>query len=180
MFFLCAPEFAVMSNLRCGHTNMFNYFGENNIYLAGMPLFSSHHNPIVVLRNPLDRVVSSMPFLDSFDSKTESQLDAFVRHSRPYLHEIISIDFRIIDFYDLEQYIPRDGEQSVRTDSRCFPSVTAEDVYVENSVYTLEELEREVEIYNNFMANKERVSVDEWKELTNRVTPEERDEEMFP
>jgi hypothetical protein len=51
---------------------------------------------------------------------------------------------------------------------------------VENPAYTLEELEREVEIYNNFMANKERVSVDEWKELTNRVTPEERDEEMFP
>lgn len=169
MFFLCAPTFAVMSNLRCGHTNMINYFGENNIYLAGMPLFKSHHNPIVVLRNPLDRVVSSMPFLDSFDSKTEEQLAAFARHSKPYLHDILTVDFRIIDFYDLEQYIPRDGDvrpQSVRTDSRCSPSVRVEDVYVENPAYTLEELQQEFDIYNKLMVTKEKVSVDEWKALT--------------
>jgi hypothetical protein len=148
---------------------MYNYFGENNIYLSGMPLFSSHHNPIVVLRNPLDRVVSSMFFIEKTGVYWKRRLEEFVRHSKPYMHEIISIDFRIINFYNLEEYIPRSGSvrvQSERTNSQCDPSVTAEDVYVENSVYTLEELEREVEIYNNFMANKERVTVDEWKELT--------------
>ncbi len=166
MFIHCAPDFAVIANLRCGHSNMYNYFGKNNIYLSGMSLFKSHLNPILVLRNPLDRVVSSMPFLDSFRSKTEGKLAAFVRHSRPYLHEFLTADFRIIDFYDLEQYIPRGGDvrsQSVRTDSRCSPSVRAEDVYVENPAYTLEELQQEFDIYNKFMATKERVSVDEWK-----------------
>ncbi len=157
-----------MSNLRCGHTNMFNYFGRE-INQFGMQDWMKHHNPIVVLRNPLDRVVSSMFFIEQTGVYWKKRLEEFARHSKPYMHEILSINFRIINFYNLEEYIPRSGSvrvQSKRTNSQCDPSVTAEDVHVENSVYTLEGLERCVDIYNNFMANKERVTVDEWKELT--------------
>jgi hypothetical protein len=35
-----------------------------------------------------------------------------------------------------------------------------------NKSYSLQKLQDEYEIYNNFMVNKERVTVDEWKELT--------------
>jgi hypothetical protein len=147
---------------------MFNYFGRE-INEFRMQDWMKHHNPIVVLRNPLDRVVSSMFFIEKTGVYWKKRLEEFARHSKPYMHEILSIDFRFINFYNLEEYIPRSGDvrvQSERTDSQCDPSVTAEDVYVENSVYTLEGLERCVEIYNNFMANKERVTVEEWKELT--------------
>jgi hypothetical protein len=37
---------------------------------------------------------------------------------------------------------------------------------VENVGYSVEELQKEIDLYKDFMANKERVSPDEWKELT--------------
>ena len=53
--------------------------------------------------------------------------------------------------------------QSVRTDTRHYPTTAAE-IYVENSVYTLQDLERCVEVYNQLMATRERVPVEEWKQ----------------
>jgi hypothetical protein len=77
-------------------------------------------------------------------------------------------NFRIIDFYDLDQYIPRrtDVFQSPVTYSRVDETAKVEDVYVQNSDYTLEELQQEVDIYKKLMVSCERVSVEEWKELT--------------
>jgi hypothetical protein len=147
---------------------MFNYFEieTNNFGLEG---WKKHHNPIVVLRNPIDRVVSSMAFFWNDVGTLEFRLAEFARHSSPYLHTLTISNFRIIDFNILEQYIPRKDTvrlQSVRTDARCHPFITAKDVYVPNPLYTLEDLELCVEDYKDFIANKERVTVDEWKELT--------------
>jgi len=174
MFIHCNRNCAVMANLRCGSTNMFNYFKKETPHGFGMRDWMLHHNPILVLRNPIDRVVSSMPFLCNGPPKL--RLEEFARHSAPYLHNLevnrfltidfIDVSFRIIDFYDLEQYIPREDVmqvQSVRTDTRHYPA-TAADVYVENSVYTLQDLERCVEFYNELMATRERVPVEEWKQ----------------
>ncbi len=168
MFIHSTPDFTVIANLRCGSTNMFNYFGIETC-VVGVPSWENHHNPILVLRNPLDRIVSSIPFLRYDDGTPEFRLSEFVRHSAPYLHTIPPINFRIIDFYNLEQYIPRTDTmrvQSVRTDARCHPSVKVEDVYVENPGYTIQELKDCVERYKYFMANRERVTVEEWKNLT--------------
>ena len=168
VFIHCTPNFAVMANLRCGSTNMFNYFGIETV-VFGVPFWEEHHNPILVLRNPLDRVVSSMPFLRDNDGTPEFRLSEFVRHSAPYLHVMPLINFRIIDFYNLEQYIPRMDTmfiQSVRTDARLSPSVAVEDVYVKNPGYTLQELKDCAEGYTYFMATRERVSVEEWRNLT--------------
>jgi hypothetical protein len=121
--------------------------------------WKEHHNPIVVLRNPLDRVVSAV----SWVKHTQDTDALFVHHSLPYMNNmLVGCNFRIIDFYDLEQYIPRQGVQSYRTDSLAEHA----DVYVENPEYTRRELEREVELYHDFMANKERLSIVEWRELT--------------
>ena len=168
MFIYNNGKCAVMANLRCGSTNMFNYFERetNNFGLKG---WLEHHNPIVVLRNPIDRVVSSLAFFWRDEGTPEFRLAEFARHSSPYLHDLTINNFRIIDFNILEQYIPRKDTvkiQSARTDTRCHPFITAKDVYVPNPLYTLEDLERCVESYKDFIANKERVTVDEWKELT--------------
>jgi hypothetical protein len=159
---------AVLANLRCGSTNMFNYFNleANNFGLQG---WLDHRNPIVVLRNPIDRVVSSMAFFWPNLGFPDFRLAEFARHSAPYLHNLTISNFRIIDFNILEQYIPRKDtvqQQSVRTDTRCHPFTAAEDVYVPNPLYTLEDLQKCVETYKDFIANKERVTVDEWKTLT--------------
>jgi hypothetical protein len=157
-----------MANLRCGSTNMFNYF-EMEANNCGLKGWKKHHNPIVVLRNPIDRVVSSSAFFWNNDETPEFRLAEFARHSSPYLHTLTMSNFRIIDFNILEQYIPRKDTvqiQSVRTDTYCHPFITAKDVYVPNPLYTLEDLQKCVESYKDFIANKERVTVDEWKELT--------------
>jgi hypothetical protein len=150
-----------MAATRCGHTNMYNYFGIEPHVGTEYTVrdWREHHNPIVVLRNPLDRVVSAV----SWVKHTQDTDALFVHHSLPYMNNmLVGCDFRIIDFYDLEQYIPRQGVQSYRTDSRAEHA----DVYVENPEYTRRELEREVELYHDFMANKERLSIVEWRELT--------------
>jgi hypothetical protein len=153
-----------MAATRCGHTNMYNYFGVRAYSGTGFTWknWKEHHNSIVVLRNPLDRVVSALPWLNLPAADT----NFFVTHSAPYMNNmLIGCNFRIIDFYDLEQYIPRQGLQSYRTNSNV-GECTAEEVHVENSIYTLRELEREVDLYHDFMANKERISIVEWRELT--------------
>jgi len=159
-----------MAATRCGHTNMYNYFGIEPYTVMGFPFRSwkLHYNPIIVLRNPLDRVASAasmtwvkMPLI----THTEDAGAVFVRHSLPYM-KLIGDRIRIIDFYDLEQYIPRTGFQSWRANSRVDDTAKVEDVYVENDAYTLQDLKQEVSIYNKLMTTQERVSVEEWKELT--------------
>lgn len=163
MFIHCTDTFAIMAATRCGHTNMYNYFGIRTYSETGFTVldWKEHHNSIVVLRDPLDRVVSALPWLNLADADT----NFFVTHSAPYMNKLLDCNFRIIDFYDLEQYIPRKGLQSYRTNSNVGES-TAEEVYVQNDFYTLQELEQEIKIYHDFMANKERISIVEWRELT--------------
>ena len=164
MFIHCTDKVAIMAATRCGHTNMYNYFGVRAYSGTGFTWknWKEHHNSIVVLRNPLDRVVSALPWLNLPAADT----NFFVTHSAPYMNNmLIGCNFRIIDFYDLEQYIPRTGLQSYRTNSNV-GECTAEEVHVENTGYTLVELQREVEIYREFMTTKERVTPEEWKEMT--------------
>jgi len=167
MFIHCTNTFAIMTATRCGHTNMYNYFRikphSGTEYTVRD--WKEHHNPIVVLRNPLDRVVSAV----SWVKHTQDTDALFVHHSLPYMNNmLVGCNFRIIDFYDLDQYIPRrtDVFQSPVTYSRVDETAKVEDVYVQNSDYTLEELQQEVDIYKKLMVSCERVSVEEWKELT--------------
>jgi len=164
MFILCTRKFAIMTPPRCGHTNMYHYFGIQQHSDTGFHTedWKQHPNPILVLRNPLDRVASS---LELFNTLTPTKVH---RHSCPYMHYLRKCNFRIIDFYDLEQYIPRSNlMQSWRSDTRLDDTVTAEDVYLpNNTVYTLEELQQEVENYKQLMLTRERISVEEWKNLT--------------
>jgi hypothetical protein len=93
----------------------------------------------------------------------------FVNHSSPYMNNLLTgCNFRIIDFYDLEQYISRmsDAFQSPRTYSRIDDATKAEDVYVANESYSLQALQTELKIYKELMVSCERVSVEEWKKLT--------------
>jgi hypothetical protein len=168
----------------------------------GVQEWREHHNPIVVLRHPLDRVRSATSYATQdlillttdmhrnlialgedewSEAKTfryavelgkenyKQSMHALYTHSFPYMKNVlVGVNFRIIDFYELNNYVPRREElfQSRRTDSYVGDSVTAEDVYVENVGYSLEDLQQEVELYKDFMVTQERVTPDEWKEMT--------------
>lgn len=177
MFFYRNDTYAIMAATRCGHTNMYHYHGiepyTNTDALSQNPkLWYKHHNPIAVLRNPLDRVRSAMLHtLFNFQGQQfdyDKQSMSFYAHCYPYLSDFAGVDFRIIDFYDLDKYIPRrdDVVQSVVTDSHAEPELTAEDVYVMNDYFSLQKLQQEFDLYKEIMATHERVSVDEWKEMT--------------
>jgi hypothetical protein len=155
---------------------MYHYFDLPPYVVTKFGIYDwkQHPNPIVVLRNPLDRVLSAQKFVNSSHIDNSESCDlVFANHSAPYMDSILTgVNLRIIDFYALEEYIPRRKErvQSARTDSRVDDTMKAEDVYAENKVYTLQDLEREMEIYQDYMATKERVSVEEWKGLNMDIT----------
>ena len=171
MFIHCDDKYAIMAATRCGHTNMYHYFDLPPYVETGFRVWDwkQHPNPIAVLRNPLDRVMSALNFINSSyinDSKNRDLV--FANHSAPYMNNtLMGFNFRIIDFYDLEEYIPRrkDRIQSLRMDSHV-GDVMVEDVYVENEFYSLQMLHTELEIYKELMCSYERVSVEEWKGLT--------------
>jgi hypothetical protein len=96
-------------------------------------------------------------------------LRSLCEHSLPYMNnDLVGVNFRVIDFYDLDQYIPRrnDKLQSYRVNAKVEEKVTAEDVYVKNDEYSLEELQHEVKLYEKYMISQERVTPEEWKEIT--------------
>jgi hypothetical protein len=205
MFIRCNSKYAILAATRCGHTNMYYYHGMeaySEMSKFGTTEWREHHNPIVVLRHPLDRVRSATSYATQdmillttdmhrnlialgedewSEAKTfryavelgkenyKQSMHALYSHSFPYMNNVlVGVNFRIIDFYELSNYVPRRDElfQSRRTDSYLGDSFKAEDVYVENVGYSLEDLQQEVDLYKDFMANKERVSPDEWKEMT--------------
>ena len=205
MFIRCNRNYAILAAPRCGHTNMYYYHGMapySDLTTLTTQDWKQHHNPIVVLRHPLDRVRSATSYAtqdmillttDMYrnlialgeDEWSEAKnfryavelgkenykrsMYAFYSHSLPYMKDVlVGVNFRIIDFYELSNYVPRRDDlfQSRRTDSYLGDSVTEEDVYVENVGYSLEDLQQEVKLYKDFMTNMERVSPDEWKEMT--------------
>jgi hypothetical protein len=164
---------------------------------VGLPDWREHHNPIVVLRNPLDRVKSATflaigkfiqdtsqylyeiendgkpkTFLHIGNVQRYSLNDAvrsLCEHSLPYMNNnLVGVNFRVIDFNDLDQYIPRrnDRLQSFRVNAKSEEKFTAEDLYVKNDEYSLEDLQQEVNLYEKYMISQERVTPEEWKEMT--------------
>jgi hypothetical protein len=177
MFFYRNDAYAIIAASRCGHTNMYHYHGlepysNTDDFSKNPKLWYQHHNPIVVLRNPLDRVRSAMLHTASnFHGKQfdyDEQIMFFYGHCYPYLRDIAEVKFRIIDFYDLDKYIPRreDLLQSYRTNCHADDTLTAEDVYVMNNYFSLQELQQEYDLYKEIITTRERVSIEEWKEIT--------------
>lgn len=87
------------------------------------------------------------------------QFFIFATHSQIYMDQIKDLDFKYIDFSELDQYIPYGGKVTNTTD-RSY------DQFFPNLFYTLEELEQEVTDYNWILANKQKITVQEWQALT--------------
>lgn len=161
---------------------MYNYFGMPG-YFPTHPELLPTNNTVIVIRNPIDRMISAVkgltPILHVFrahkewhntDSSTTQEqireIAIFKTHCKPYLSTVINDEFRIIDFYKIGNYITRpiDRKQSPVTNTSGLTN--PKEHYVENSVFSLADLEEEYDLYLQIMNTREQISVEEWKSLT--------------
>jgi hypothetical protein len=183
MFYHDNEKLKVFANTRCGSTNMRYYFKIDRGEQLDFPKEFSE-NLVIVLRNPIDRMISavkgapemSLAALPKHALKKvlakeitmEYLLDisVFKVHCYPYLHEISTEPFRIIDFNRLIEYIPRKSEllQSPTTNTNNYTD--AREAYIENIHFSLSDLQKEYDAYLSLLKEREQISVAEWKEKT--------------
>ena len=146
----------VLANTRCGHTAMAEYFGVWGID-TGHDWVNTAAQRILVLRHPYDRLHSALCVMKFAPENVDS--DEWLKiHSSPYLQNISEdIDFRIIDFYKLRNYIPLSYNTRL-----TYSNHTPLERLPELSVEMQEEYER----YCYFKHNREEISPEEWRELT--------------
>jgi hypothetical protein len=183
MFYHDNGKLKVFANTRCGNTNMRHYFNIDADRQKHFPTAYSNEL-IIVLRNPLDRVVSAvkgipkilaaLPLVDTLSNRigkdfSKEFVDEFVifyLHCNPFLYKIVDKPFRIIDFDKLVEYIPRKTGlfQSPVTNSKGHTDPKA--VYVQNTYFSLSDLEKEYALYCKLLNDREHISISEWKEKT--------------
>lgn len=181
MFYYDNGKLQVFANTRCGSTNMHHYF---NIDVNKQKRFPSAYSEdlTIVIRNPLDRLVSAtrgipmVPMIPisvlrnllntGHTSESMTEWGIFYVHCKPYFAVIKDKPFKIIDFNRLNEYIPRNTarQQSPTTNSSGYTDPKT--VYVENQYFTLTDLEIEYETYLELLKDREQISVAEWKEKT--------------
>lgn len=101
-------------------------------------------------------------FKHFIDDPFEVQKYIFDQHCRPYMHILKNRDFRIIKFEELSQYIPKVAPCDIETNT------TNKDIdpFPSNRYFKREAMLKEVELYENLLANKEVITAEEWKALT--------------
>jgi hypothetical protein len=166
MFIHDTGKICVYAATRCGHTSAQQYF---NVDSRGSQI--DHWNNtsskrVLILRNPYSRVTSGFLRVQRFKNISPEEFEEkFIIHTKPYIANCMGtafkqIDFAYINFEHLIQYIPMDAS-TVQTHAR-----NSKQIYIYNRHYSKEQLEQEYELYQNVLTNKEEISVEEWKELT--------------
>ena len=152
----------ILVNTRCGHTSMYEYFGIEP-YSRIPDIFnwiSSKKRRILVLRNPIDRINSAYKNSLQFIGTGVDPDEAFVSHSTPYLKLIRGLEFELIDFAKIDEYIPMSNKTVVTY------SNNTDFQYIPNKKYTEMDVREEYELYKTIMNTKLEISVSEWKALT--------------
>jgi hypothetical protein len=184
----------IFANTRCGNISMHHYFNICINKQKNFPK-SFSQDLVIVLRNPLDRMESAVKGISTLENRildiakfdhlkwpgifpsvnlTEKELTKEVTkewlifhiHCTPYLHRVFEKPFRIIDFNQLSDYIPKDTKLYESPTTYSSGNTDPKSVYVENQYFTLEDLEREYELYLELLLAREQISVAEWKEKT--------------
>jgi hypothetical protein len=184
----------ILSMTKCGHTAMAYYFGMPAPHNHDRTLshWLEYKSPkVVVLRHPVERMHSAINFYekqfneliveyektgqcDNFsliedlinwdDRQREWEIEQYIfnKHCRPYMHILKNRDFRIIKFEELSQYIPKipPGGIETNTTNRNI------DPFPKNRYFKREDMLREIELYENLVANREVITPEEWRELT--------------
>ena len=157
---------------------------------------SSNSRKVLVLRNPIERMWSGIglyemyakPVVMMYDAAKQRNIDKsaymqnfkfaslfldeetrneaiqqiiFKDHCAPYLHMLPDIDYEIIDFSRLGEYIPIATRTNI---TNC--STALLDGFIENEIFTKEDMMNEYQLYNDLLSNKKQLSPVDWKSLT--------------
>lgn len=157
---------------KCGHTAMLYYF--NNVVDSDQDnrisvwLFGSSPK-VAVVRHPVERMHSAINWYREVSPTGRIKLDPgelaieeyiFNQHCRPYMKLIQNRDFRIINFEELIQYIPKVTFHDTKTRNRNI------DPFPTNRYFQKEDMLQEIEAYETILATKEVITPEEWKALT--------------
>lgn len=153
----------VLCATRCGHTSMHYHFGIEPYVTSDIrDWIKSKSQRVLVLRNPYDRFVSALSntekIIEMMPDMSEEPYLWTKNHSQPYLHRISpSIDFKIIDFNRLSEYIAV-SNKTVITNSKANVIKNKKDFI---------EFRHEYNRYQYFMKFCKEITPEEWKLLTN-------------
>ena len=102
-------------------------------------------------------------FFDEDTRHDTIQKIIFRDHCAPYLHmiEAAGVDYEIIDFNHLGNYIPI----AARTNITSCDNSSLDD-FIENDIFTKDDMKNEFELYEHIKATKREISVQDWKNLT--------------
>lgn len=177
---------------KCGHTAMSYYFGMPVPPQRTFAHWLEYQSPkVVVLRHPVERMHSAINFhekqfneqivkyettgqCDDFsiieglvncdDHTREWAIEEYIfnKHCRPYMHILKNRDFRIIKFEELSQYIPKVAPGGIETNT----TNRNVDPFPTNRYFKREDMLKEIDTYENLLANREVITPEEWKALT--------------
>ena len=156
-----------MTQPRCGSTSMYRYF---NLPFNSFDKKTEDHwrwygefgkLRVLVLRNPYDRVSSAYNIIETSEKIGQTPTYFFGSHSCPYMRKIRDLEFHIIDFYELNQYLSVSDDTMV-TNARKSSSFN----YIENPIYSAECLKQEYIDYKTILNTRDKMSVRQWKYLT--------------
>ena len=141
---------------------------------SGINLYELYAKPVVNMydaakKKGIDKsnYAKQFPFASLFfDEGTRNdtiQQIIFRDHCAPYLSTIedTNVEYSIIDFERLSEYIPL----AARTNITACQNVSL-DNFVENEIFTKEDMQREYELYLTMLQSKTVLSPEEWKSLT--------------
>ena len=180
---------SIMSQTRCGHTSMREWFGlepndrairsgqQTHLWFMRSPQYTQL---IIVLRNPYDRLISAIKnskihednprehglvYLDGKGTDVGSAYEYTMGHSTPYLANMLSTsamprNLKHIDFYRLNEYIPVGGGTIITNTSGL-----TEYTDVMSNYYSNEVMHTEYTAYTTIKQNSTELTPAGWNQV---------------
>lgn len=141
---------------------------------SGLGLYDWYVKPVLMMydaakakgvdkKDSMNQFKFASLFVDENTRHERIQQIIFKGHCAPYLSNIESanVEYEIIDFGELGQYIPLAHRTNV---TNC--NNHSLDNFIENDIFSKEDLLAEYERYQSILSAKRKLSPDEWKLLT--------------
>ena len=167
MFVFCNGKLSILGPARCGSTSLYNYF---NLEYNSLDSKDIGHwkwygefgmKKVLILRNPYDRVSSAFKIVDTAEKLGVDPTHFFAVHSCPYMWQLRELEFNIIDFYELNLYLDISND-TLTTNATKKSSFN----YISNPIYSAEQLKQEYIDYEIILNSRHKMTVDQWKYLT--------------
>lgn len=139
---------------------------------SGLGLFDLYAKPVIMMydaakakgvdkKDSMSQFKFASLFVDETTRHNKVQEIIFKGHCAPYLHSVETVDYEIIDFNKLNEYIPLAHRTNV---TNC--NNNSLDNFVENDIFTKEDMKKEYDLYLSILNSRPQISPNDWKSLT--------------